>query len=247
MFFSPILSDDIQLLIKDRVRYGTEDNKMNPVLDTIPTPFGSIGFGVNRNAGPNKMFFVKGRIQTKGDPIRKPGRPTFTVAAAAAPGSKFEGTDAGNYIYQVFAVNNRGISEANMSASVPVAAGNGVTITISPNATIAGTGYIICRSARGGNDPMEMVRIPRNPDGNTVIVDLNEDLPGTTDLIVITEKKLQTVAEFYQLNPMRLFRMNPVNRLVSPFILALWGVLDLKNPEWCALIKNIGYKGGLYA
>ena len=95
---------------------------------------------------------------------------------------------------------------------------------------------------------MEMVRIgidQQNP--TTVHVDLNDDLPGTTDMIFITEKKLQTIAEFYQLLPLRLYRMNPVNRLVSPFILALWGVLDLKNPEWCGLTKNVAYKGGLYA
>jgi hypothetical protein len=95
---------------------------------------------------------------------------------------------------------------------------------------------------------MEMVRAGRdlvNP--TTVYVDLNNDLPGTAELLFITEKKLQTNAEFYQLLPLRHYRMNPVKRLVSPFILALWGVLDLKNPEWCGLSKNIAYKGGLYA
>jgi hypothetical protein len=96
-----------------------------------------------------------------------------------------------------------------------------------------------------GNEPMEMIRIPATPGGVTTYTDLNEDLPGTTEMIIITEKKFQNVGEFYQLNPMRLYRMNPVNRLVTPFILALWGIIDLKVPEWSALVKNIQYKGGI--
>ena len=243
-FFPTILSEDIQALTLERQRLVTGDKGMVPVFDSYPTPMGTIQIGANANAGPDKLFFPKGKIVTKGDPVKKPNKPTFTAVAAAASGSQFT---AGNHTYQVFAVNNRGISEAN-SVNVAVASGEAVTLTVTPDVSKPGTGFIIARTEPGGTTPMEMVRIPANPNnaGQTVFVDLNEDLPGTTEMLIITEKKIQTVAEFYQLLPLRLYRMNPVNRLVIPFILALWGVLDLKNPEWCGLIKNIGYEGGLY-
>ncbi|MDR0583270.1 MAG: hypothetical protein LBG57_02830 [Treponema sp.] len=247
IFFPLILSDDIQELCKDRVRFGANDNRMTPVFDSYPTPLGTLKFG--EDAGPDKMFRVRGPIASKGDPLQKPNAPqSVTVSAASAAGSLFLAGDAGNYTYTVYAINKYGISDGTSpAAAVAVAAGNGVTITITPDSTKPGTGFIICRSAKGGNAVMEMVRVTKSQSATTVYVDINEDLPGTTDMIFITEKKLQAVAEFYQLLPMRLYRMNPVNRLVTPFILALWGVLDLKVPEWCGLTKNIAYQGGLYA
>ncbi|MDR1232155.1 MAG: hypothetical protein LBK61_12250 [Spirochaetaceae bacterium] len=248
VFFPLILSDDIQILCRDRLRFGTNDHVMTPVFDSYPTPLGTVKFG--EDAGPDKMFFVRGRVASKGDPLQKPNAPqSVTVAADDASGSKFAGGDAGNYIYKVFAINKYGISDGKSpAAAVAVASGDGVTITITPDGTKPGTGFIICRTAPGGtaDQAMEMVRIAKSEDAATVYVDLNDDLPGTTDMIFITEQRLQAIAEFYQLLPMRLYRMNPVNRLVTPFILALWGVLDLKVPEWCGLTKNIAYQGGLY-
>ena len=250
IFFPTILSEDIQDLCRSRIIFGTNDKNMSPVFDSYPTPLGTLRFGENTNAGPNKMFRVKGEIATKGDPNKKPNAPTNVGAVAGAnSGSKFIGTaDAGNYKYTVFAINRWGISSGTSSSTVPVASGDGVTLTITPDSSKPGTGFIICRSAKNGDKVMEMVRIRLNTQSaTTVYVDLNDDLPGTTDIIFITEKKLQTVAEFYQLLPMRLYRMNPVDRLVTPFILALWGDLVLKVPEWCGITKNIAYKGGLYA
>jgi hypothetical protein len=248
IYFPTILSEDIQAMCRDRIRFTTGDKNMTSVFTDYPTPMGTLEFGRAKNAGPDKLFSVKGEIKTKGDAQKKPNKPTFTVTASVQNKSQFQSRDTGNYIYQVFAINLRGISEADTSDPVAVGVGDGVRIVITPAETKPGTGFIICRSAPGGNKPMEMIRIPINKDSTeTTYIDLNDDLPGTTDMIFITEKKLQVVGEFYQLLPLRLYRMNPVNRLVTPFILALWGVLDLKNPEWCGLAKNIAYKGGLYA
>jgi hypothetical protein len=249
LFFPTILSEDIQDLCRDRIRFGATDSRMTAVFDSYPTPLGTLKFGEDSRAGPDKMFRVKGKIVTKGDPNRKPNAPSsVTATAAAKSNSQFITTDAGNYNYTIFAINRWGISTGVSPSAVPVASGDGVTLTITPDSSKPGTGFIICRSAKGGNVVMEMVRVGINTSGAaTVYVDLNDDLPGTTDMIFITEKKLQTIAEFYQLLPLRLYRMNPVDRLVTPFILALWGDLVLKVPEWCGVTKNIAYKGGLYA
>ena len=248
IFFPTILSEDIQELCRDRIRFGTNDRNMTPVFDSYPTPLGTLNFSADAGAGPDKMFRVKGPMAAKGDPDKRPNTPTtVTAVAGAKSGSEFVTADEGNYIYDIFAISKSGISAAKTAAAVAVESGDGVTITITPDSAKPGTGFIICRTAPGGSITMEMVRIPKDRNNpTTVYVDLNNDLPGTTDMIFITERKLQQVAEFAQLLPLRMYRMNPVNRLVTPFILALWGYIDLKNPEWCGIAKNIQYKGGLY-
>ncbi|MDR1221191.1 MAG: hypothetical protein LBK73_16530 [Treponema sp.] len=43
-------------------------------------------------------------------------------------------------------------------------------------------------------------------------------------MLFITGKKMQTGAEFFQLPPLRLYRMYPTHKLATPFIMALWGL-----------------------
>jgi hypothetical protein len=95
---------------------------------------------------------------------------------------------------------------------------------------------------------MEMVRIGRDEQNTTTVYsDLNDNLPGTAEMLFITEKKMQTVVEFLQFLPLRLYRMYPTYSLVTPFIMALWGSPSMKAPHWCGVVKNIAYRGGLYA
>jgi hypothetical protein len=55
------------------------------------------------------------------------------VATDDADGSKSSITDAGNYTYMVYAINEYGISDGKSpTAAVAVAAGEGVTMTITP-------------------------------------------------------------------------------------------------------------------
>jgi hypothetical protein len=248
VFYPLILGQDIQDLCRDRLRFGTEDERMAAVFKTYPTLYGPLL--IAGDAGPDKMFRPKGVIKPGGVPGGLPNMPAaVTVAADEENGSKFASADAGNYTYTVYAVNEYGISEGRSpSAAVAVAAGDGVTITITPDNTSPGTGFIICRSAKGGTTVMEMVRIGIDEqNATTVYVDLNEDLPGTTEMLFITEKKMQTVVEFLQFLPLRLYRMYPTDRLVTPFIMALWGTPALKAPHWCGIVKNVAYRGGLYA
>jgi hypothetical protein len=249
VFYPLILGQDIQELCRDRLRFGTEDERMTTVFKTYPTLFSSLAIA-GPDAGPDKMFKPKGVIKPGGVAGAIPNVPAaVTVAAASADGSKFAAADAGNYTYMVYAINEYGISEGKSpAAAVAVAAGNGVTITITPAVTNPGTGFIICRSLKGGTDVMEMARVGLDDqNATTVYVDLNDDLPGTAEMLFITEKKMQAVAEFLQLLPLRLYRMYPTHKLVTPFIMALWGTPSLKAPHWCGVAKNIAYRGGLYA
>jgi hypothetical protein len=248
LFFPPVLGLDIQALVADRVRFGANDRSMTPVMDSYPTPYGTVRFG--EDEGADKFYRVKGKIDAKGDATLRPNAPTVAAAAGAAGAgetSRFAAVDAGDYFYTVHAVNKYGVSAgASIAAAIEVAAGNKVTLTITPNADKPGTGFIICRSAKDGTIAMEMARIGNSGGASTVFVDLNGDLPGTADMLFLTEKKLQAVLEFDQLIPLRLRPLYESNKAETPFFIQLFGAADTKVPEWCGISKNIGYKGGLY-
>jgi hypothetical protein len=247
VFFPLILGNDIQDLCKDRLRFNTEDDRMSTVFKSYPTLFGPLAIAGN-DAGPDKMFRPKGTVKPGGAQGKMPGKPaSVSLSTRPAGGSLFDTKGAGNYAYTVHAVNEYGISEGTSpAAAVAVADGEGVEIKIDHAATDPGTGFIICRSAKNGTEVMEMVRIGRDEGGaSTVFLDLNESLPGTAEMLFLTEKKMQVVAEFFQLLPLRLYRMYPTATLVTPFIMALWGTPSLKAPHWCGVVKNIAYRGGL--
>jgi hypothetical protein len=248
LFFPLILTMDLQNLVRDRVRFGTDDKNMAPVLDAFPTPFGTLKFG--NDVGPNKFYRVKGPISPNGDPNMRPNAPSNVVPSVAAATqqdgvSKFYRSNAGDYRYSVHAVNQYGISPGfSLVAAVAVAAGDAVKLTITRDASKPGTGFIICRSKKNGNVVMEIARIGNSGGTTTVFTDLNDDLPGTANMLFLTEKKLQTVVEFYQLMPLRMRPLFESNRAEKPFFIQLFGAPDLKVPRWCGIAKNISYKGG---
>jgi len=247
VFYPLVLGADIQALCRDRLRFGSEDRRMTAVFDTYPTLFGDLSIAGSA-AGPDKLFFPKGAVKPSGDPRNLPNRPaSVSVAAAPGAGSQFAAADAGVYMYEVHAVNEYGVSDAATCDPVAVAAGETVRIEIAAAAVNPGTGFVICRSMPNGDVTKEMVRVGREEHGPaTVAIDANADLPGTAEMLFITERKMQAVVEFFQLLPMRLYRMFPTHRLTSPFVMALWGTPNMKAPHWCGSVRNIAYKGGFY-
>lgn len=247
LFYPPVLAQDIQDLIRDRIRFGTSGSSaMSLVVDQYPTPYGStVHFG--QEEGADKFFKVKGLIKAAGSIAKRPQAPSNVTASTRADAkSQFGASDAGNYKYSVHSINRYGISEGKeVTAPVAVTAGHKVSLNITASATGAESGYIICRSAKDGTIVMEMVRIGKDSTGTTTFDDFNIDLPGTAQMVFLTEKKLQTVVEWFQLCPLR---MRPIfeNSAEKPFLIQLFGAIDVKVPEWCGIAKNIGYSGGLY-
>ena len=233
LFMPPILAQDIQDLVKDRIRFGTDGS--------------TVHFG--QTEGADKFFRPKGVVLPRG--IGRTSRPSapanVTVATGADSASKFLASDAGNYKYCVYAINGSGISEGKeLSGAAAVSAGNKVTLSIQASTDGKETGYIIARSAKNEDVLMEMVRIPKNSAGAvTTFEDLNEDLPGTAKMVLITERNIETVVQWCQLCPMRVRPLYESNRAEMPFFVQLFGALDVKAPQWCAVVKNIQYKGGL--
>jgi hypothetical protein len=244
VFYPLILGGDIQALCQDRLRFGTGDSKMTAVWQEYPTLHGTIKIAGNE-AGPDKLFFPKGKVKPGGIVDRLPNPPTaVTASVASAPNSQFLTSDAGDYRYTVHAVNEAGTSDGKaLAAPVSAASGMAVTLAITPDPLKPGTGFIICRSAKNGTEVMEMARTGIDTQNTTTAyIDANEDLPGTAEMLFITESKVQTVAEFFQLLPLRLYQLQTFGPLVTPFIMTLWGTPVLKVPQWCGAIKNIQYR-----
>jgi hypothetical protein len=245
LFFPPVLAEQIQDLVRDRLRFGTDDKSATLVVDKYPTPYGStLHFG--ETAGADKLFKVKDIVSPNGKVDKRPNPPASVTAVAADNAkSQFFAADTGNYLYAVHTVSKYGISAGTpIAAAIAVAAGKGITLTITPDDAKPGTGFIITRSAKDGTVLMEVTRIGKADSGTTTFLDLNADLPGTASMLFLTEKKLQTVMEFYQLCPLRLRPLFESNKAEKPFFVQLFGAIDLKVPEWCGIVKNIAYDGG---
>lgn len=244
-FMPSIIASDLQLLVRDRLRFGTSDTRAGTVVESYPTPY-SKDIKIAGSAGPDKMFRVKGAIAANGDTTKRPAAPTFALAVqnlTAGQGRGFNAGSAGTYFYQVFAVNEYGVSTGAEAASAVAAASKEVKITITPGAT-RGTGYIICRSkkdAANGSDVREMVRVADSGNATTVTLDQDEDLPGTGEMVFLSDDSVEPTAQFDQLLPLMKFDLYPTKSAVTPFLILLFGTPDIKVPWYHGVVKNIGF------
>lgn len=252
--FPPVVAGQFRKLYNDKLRYMVGDNHLGLAqLPDIPTSIGSTIRIKGNDAGADKMFFIKGEVAAKGDAIKRPNAPAsvaLTVNSSPTKESKFRTGDAGDYTYVVHAINQYGVSAGTAaSAAATVAAGKSVSIAITPASSgNAPTGYIITRSAKDGTKVMEMVTIPANGANAVTYEDANDDLPGTANIILLselTQEAKQNLA-FAQLMALSTFPLPITDGLSKPFAVALFGALEHRAPEFDALIKNVGVQGGLY-
>ena len=250
-YFPPVLARQFKEMYSDRLRFTTKDSQFT--MDKLPNIVTAVNSTIRivDDCGADKMFKVKGPIVAAGDDTKKPYQPTSIAGVAAESStSKFTTGFAGNYTYAVHAINAYGISaERAVSSAVTVAAGEKVTLTITPNADgPAPTGYIITRSNAGGTTLMEMVRIKANGKSAVEYVDENNDLPGTASIVLLTPStdEMKPNASFGQLMGMSNFDLPTDSSLAHRGVVALYGMLELRAPEFCGIIDNVGYAGGLY-
>ena len=249
-YFPPVLSRQFKNMFSSRLRLSTKDEQF--AMDKLPkiiTATNSV-INITDDAGADKMFRVKGPVVAAGNSAKRPNTPTSIAGVAASDSaSKFTTAYAGNYVYGVHAINAYGISAAATSSTVTVAAGEKVTLTITPDTNgEAATGFIITRSKAGGSSLMEMVRVANSGNSTTVVVDFNEDLPGTAQVVLLTPTtdEMRPNASFGQLMGMSNFDLPTDSSLAHRGVVALYGMLEVRAPEYCAMIKNVGYSGGLY-
>lgn len=248
--FPTVLAKDIKEIFADKQRYLMNNPIPNLSFKTIPDYGTAIGANIalsGEDAGDDMFFEVKGEVVAEGDATRRPAAPTSVTASASGSGSSFTANDAGDYMYTVYAKNQYGISAgASLAAAVTVAAGNKVTLTITPGSGVGATGFIICRSKKNDTDVMEMDKVANSGNATTAYEDTNDELPGTASMIFLPKKRFQPVYTFGQLLPACTFPLAPTNTAETPFLVMLYGGLEVRAPKHCGLVKNISYNGGLY-
>lgn len=249
-YFPPILASQFKKLYSERLRFTTKDSQFS--MDKLPDIVTAANqtIKITDDCGVDKMFKVKGPVVASGDMSKRPNTPSnLTATPSTASDSNFTDGFAGDYIYAVHAINAFGISAPKViSSPVSVAVGEKVTLTITPDTNgNAATGYIITRTNAGGTTLMEMVRIPKKGE-TTTYEDLNNDLPGTAQVVLLTSTTddLAQNLSFAQLMGISSFDLPTDSSLAHRGVVALYGNLEVRTPEFCALIDNVGYKGGLY-
>lgn len=247
-FMPSMIAQDFQVLARDRLRLNPADRAGAAVIEEYPTPFSDPIKIAGKEAGPDKMFRIKGPVVASGDATKRPDAPTFALAAQALSGGGspgFVAATAGTYYYTVFAVNEYGISTGAAAASVAVTAGQEAKITITPGIK-RGTGYIVCRSkkdAASGADCREMVRVADSGSATTVVLDQNNDLPGTGEIVYLTHDIVEPAVQWDQFLPLMKFDLYPTKSAVTPFLIVLFGTPDVKVPWYHGVVKNVGYTG----
>ncbi len=239
MYTSLKVMEDTQRLLRDRTRFPNgEVGAGAAIWDHYPTPF----------AKPklvDDIFILEGDVGVASAlTAKRPSQPSIAVARAGSGGltSLWGANDAGNYYYQIAHVNKYGPSQLSAAVQVTgVLADDKVTITVTDGAT-PGTGVYIFRSkkdAAAGTDCRYIVKTPYSGSDSQEIIDLNNDLPGTSSVFLMNMNAPYDAIEWLQFLPMMKFNLFPTNAAVTPFLMLLFGALALKKQEQHVRIKNI--------
>lgn len=164
--------------------------------------------------------------------------PAVVIAnAGATPGSNWAAGDASATVfYAVTSVGANGESAAVASApvSVPVAAGDSVTVTITNPVANLPMAYNLWRGTTAAT--MQLVwQFPIAAGANTVINDLNYWMPGTTPaLAMVFDPDVLDIAELTPFFSMDL----GINDLSYRWVIMTYLVPRLRNPFKLVLFRN---------
>jgi hypothetical protein len=240
MLSSTMAMEDIQKLLRDRIRVpsGVVDAGSN-VFNSYPTKFGKPVLEDN--------VFIKEGGQPAASSLTalRPGAPTINSQTTSTATTLFTAATAGTYWYKVTCVNKYGESAATAAGSgTAIAAGEINTINVSEGSPVA-TSYRIYRSKKDAADAsdcrfaFEVARATATQD----IVDRDTYLPGTSRVYLLTMDEIYNAIEWDQFLPMMRFTLYPTAAAEYPFLMLLFGALNVKKEEQHAQIINIGYSG----
>lgn len=243
LHINPEVHGDLGKTFFPKERHATFNDKSGVVglnLDGFQGPSGVVSFEPN-------VFITDGgtyNAAAVGDSSKRPGTPTIsTPIAAAGSGSQFVADDAGDYYYQIVAVNRYGRSapvDANGGGgAVTVAAGNSVTFGVTPSSSDTGW-YEIYRTVKNGADGTERLiqRIANGAGaGAQTITDSNATLPGTTSGFLL-QQNLESLS-FKQLAPMVKIPLATIDTSIR-WCQVLYGVPVMYAPKKNLMFKNVG-------
>lgn len=239
LLVSTMVMQDVQNLLRDRIRFQAGQSVGGTIFNRYPTPFGELEL-------LDDIFIKEGAVPGAASALAGvPSAPTENSAPAsgAVSGSQISfwaAGDVGAYDYSVTAVNKFGESAAvamtQLAASV---AGQRVTMTVADGAT-PGTAFRLYRSKKdAGTGDLRYVKTVKRGGATQVILDFNAELPGTSHAFVLTMGQVYDAIEWFQFLPLMKFDLYPTNQAVYPFLMLLFGALALKKAEQHAYIRNV--------
>lgn len=248
MICSPLVKADFDAHLESAYRINLDSNIPNTEIGALVRAIRYNGLGVGAGIlelEPHVFLDERIKMPVYGyAPDAVTGVSSAGVAGVAAvnPASKFVIAHAGNYIYAVEAAGGGHVSNIVNTAGIAVAAGQGVTLTIQPSATGWETYYNVYRSRKNGTggvtDLRFIGRIKKAVGPTTTFVDLNENIPGTSNALVLT-----TAPQF---GALRLLQMAPPSKLPLAmtaleyrFVIFYLMALRFAMPKKLGLIKNI--------
>lgn len=240
MMVSTIVMQDVQNLLKDRIRFSGGENLGTGIFREYPTPFGNLEL-------VDDVFIKEGTTPSASSlTSQRPGAITINSSTAAGTGSQFAAADAGDYYYRIAGVNRYGEGPSTATGTaVTVAAGEEVTFDVDA-ASPAPTAYALYRSqkdASNADDCRFVGYFAYGTGSGDTFDDVNANLPGTSDIFILTMDQVYDAIEWFQFLPLMKFDLYPTNEAVYPFLMLLFGALALKKEEQHAYIKNVAPSG----
>ena len=238
LFCSTTVMEDVQDRLRDRFRFNDNSNGDGiSVFERYPTPSGKIEL-------IDDVFIQAGLVPSAGSSLtaeRPQTVPTFTVAKANSS-SSFEAGDAGDYDYQLVAVNKFGDGVASAVVTMAAVVANDiVTLTVTNAAAVLtgnATGLKVFRTKPDGTELREMKGLIQ-VGAPATIDDLNEERPGTSSAYILNIAPNYNAIEWNQFLPMMKFPLYPTDAAIYPFLMLLFGALAVKKQEQHVRIKNI--------
>jgi len=241
LFVSTMVMQDVQELLRDRIRFGTGLQTGTGIFKNYPTPFGNIGL-------IDDVFIKEGAAPSASALDGRPGTTTAMVMGAASSPvdatAEFAAGDAGGYCYQIEPINRYGAGTAQEKAIAGVAAGDNVTLAVTTYPVPAATAYRVYRSKIGGvatatvKYAFTVSHAQVVADGNNVI-DRNAYLPGCSSGFVLNMNPAYNAIEWVQFLPLMKFDLYPTDSAVYPFLMLLFGSLAVKKPTHHVEIINV--------
>ena len=237
MLTSTKIMQDVQALLRDRIRFQAGSTTGNAIFDKYPTIFGELNLKAD-------VFIQEGAIPAASSlTTKRPGAPTLGSESTPVSdtGYAFDADSAGDYVYKVVAVNRYGDSAASSELVITsVADGDMVQFTITEGDPAA-TAFKIYRSKKGGVTGAEVryMETVARTGASQVYKDDNSELPGCSDVFILTVDPLYDAIEWFQFLPAMKFDLYPTNAAVYPFLMLVFGGLALKKPTQHVRIKNV--------
>jgi hypothetical protein len=241
MFSSTMVMEDVQVLLRDRIRFAAGNTQGSSVFKDYPTPFGTFEL-------VDDVFIREGDVPRTSSLAGIPGGTTPIAGSGATSPTdataKFTAADAGVYNYKIVPVNQYGPGAAVEMQATAVVAGDAVWLPITTYPVPAATSYKVFRSKVGGvasSEVREAFTVSHAQvvaDGNKVI-DRNFFLPGCSDVFILNMNPSYNAIEWVQFLPLMKFDLYPTDAAVYPFLMLLFGSLALKKPEHHIRVKNV--------